>query len=74
MTVESFSPMCIRISGMLESLIDKKLAARPSCYYGEPSLAELKKEGITAVIDLNQDSKEMMKPQGLGSYMSPIRD
>ena len=44
---------------MLGSLIAKELAVGPSCYYGGPSLAELKKEGITAVIDLNQDSKEM---------------
>lgn len=44
---------------MLEPLIPKKLAVGPSQKWGGPALADLEKEDITAVIDLNQDSKEM---------------
>jgi gamma-glutamylcyclotransferase (GGCT)/AIG2-like uncharacterized protein YtfP len=43
---------------MLKSLIPNKLAVGPSYDYGGPSLADLKKEGITAIIDLNQNPKE----------------
>jgi protein-tyrosine phosphatase len=44
---------------MLEPLISMKLAVgpRPS-YAGEPSLIELKKAGITAIVDLNQEPEE----------------
>jgi hypothetical protein len=44
---------------MLVPLIEKRLAVGPSHDFGGLSLADLKKEGITAVIDLNQDSEEM---------------
>ena len=43
---------------MLVPLIPTKLAVRPSQEYGGPSLVELQKEGVTAVIDLNQNSEE----------------
>jgi hypothetical protein len=58
---------------MLRSLITK-LAVGPSHDYGGPSLADLKKEGITAVIDLNQDSKEMNEASKTGlTYVTDSR-
>jgi len=44
---------------ILKPLISKKLAVGPSHNYGGPSLNDLKEEGITAIVDLNQDSEEM---------------
>ena len=38
----------------------------PSNEYGGPSLSDLKKEGITAIIDLTQDPEEMRKVSEIG--------
>lgn len=51
---------------MLKSLVAKKLVVGPSHDYGGPSLNELKKEGIAAVIDLNQDLREMSEASEIG--------
>jgi len=51
---------------MLKPLIPKKLAVGPSHRCGGLSLHDLKNEGITAIIDLNQDSKEMTEAKKLG--------
>ena len=51
---------------MLKPLIPKKLAVGPSHGWGGPSLNDLKKEGITAIVDLNQDSTEMDEAKKIG--------
>jgi gamma-glutamylcyclotransferase (GGCT)/AIG2-like uncharacterized protein YtfP len=53
-------------ASILQPLIPKKLAMGPSNKYGGPSLSDLKKEGITAIIDLTQDPEEMSKVSEIG--------
>ena len=53
-------------TSILQPLISKKLAMGPSNEYGGPSLSDLKKEGITAIIDLTQDPEEMRKVSEIG--------
>lgn len=53
-------------TSILQPLIPKKLAMGPSNEYGGPSLSDLKKEGITAIIDLTQDPEEMRKVSEIG--------
>jgi protein-tyrosine phosphatase len=43
---------------MLKPLIPKKLVVGRAHDEGGPSLNELKNEGITAIVDLNQDARE----------------
>ena len=56
----------IRISDMLKPLVTEKLAVGPSHDWGGLSLTDLKKEGITAVVDLNQERKEANEASKIG--------
>ena len=51
---------------MLKPLIPKKLAVGPSYQWGGLSLNDLKKEGITVIVDLNQDLAEMNEAKKIG--------
>jgi hypothetical protein len=64
-TIKKVEAIAARTS-ILQPLIPKKLAMGPSNEYGGPSLSDLKKEGITAIIDLTQDPEEMKEASEIG--------
>jgi len=64
-TIKKVEAIAARTS-ILQPLIPKKLAMGPSNDYGGSSLSDLKKEGITAIIDLTQDPEDMKKASEIG--------